>query len=368
MEVATPARRPPARWVLSFGCLIQQAVICPRFVPSCACAVDYLTHMLPQYVRAAVGDALRSLPIPATAPVEVDAAPTAGADARPVLQAQVAYLRHILTALRDDARRMFMEWVPELLKRVVLGVVSPLKSALSAAKSEVSLLETANKRLSNDNLQLLERAHKSQGNIVVYVRIRPKTPFEAALDTGNNAARSGDAVSAMNTRASPTDMDELGSSPISLLSATELAFYDARGRSWRPAAVSSASGVQQTHSTLRGVYVAACTGTSFSGCLAGWFHIVVVRSLLVYATQLVQQLSSQLEEKKLKSLYNVVDAIGLDGARQLLADTLQLEANGGLTIADGSRRRTPGGVFFYLLKACVWCCASAVPHVHASTC
>ena len=97
----------------------------------------------------------------------------------------------------------------------------------------------------------------------------------------------------------------------------------------------------------------ACTGTSFSGCLAGWFHIVVVRSLLVYATQLVQQLSSQLEEKKLKSLYNVVDAIGLDGARQLLADTLQLEANGGLTIADGSRRRTPGGVFFYLLKACV---------------
>lgn len=114
--------------------------------------------------------------------------------------------------------------------------------------------------------------------------------------------------------------------------------------------------------------MAACTGTSFSGCLAGWFHIVVVRSLLVYATQLVQQLSSQLEEKKLKSLYNVVDAIGLDGARQLLADTLQLEANGGLTIADGSRRRTPGGVFFYLLKACVWCCASAVPYVHASTC
>ena len=103
----------------------------------------------------------------------------------------------------------------------------------------------------------------------------------------------------------------------------------------------------------RCVYVVACTGTSFSGCLAGWFHIVVVRSLLVYATQLVQQLSSQLEEKKLKSLYNVVDAIGLDGARQLLADTLQLEANGGLTIADGSRRRTPGGVFFYLLKACV---------------
>lgn len=272
MEVATPARRPPARWVLSFACLIQQAAIYPRFVPSCACAVDYLTHMLPQYVRAAVGDALRSLPIPATAPVEVDAAPTAGADARPVLQAQVAYLRHILTALRDDARSMFMEWVPELLKRVVLGVVSPLKSALSAAKSEVSLLETANKRLSNDNLQLLERAHKSQGNIVVYVRIRPKTPFEAALDTGNNAARSGDAVSAMNTRASPTDMDELGSSPISLLSATELAFYDARGRSWRPFAFDGVLGPRATQAhvfrEVEGLATLAISG--HNGCIVAF--------------------------------------------------------------------------------------------------
>ena len=69
--------------------------------------------------------------------------------------------------------------------------------------------------------------------------------------------------------------------------------------------------------------------------------------------QLVHQVCSTLEERKIKSVYNVVDAIGIEGTRQLLADTLQAEADGGLYTGDGSRRRTPGGTFFFLLKGCV---------------
>ena len=42
--------------------------------------------------------------------------------------------------------------------------------------------------------------------------------------------------------------------------------------------------------------------------------------------------------------------LGEERARQLGEETLAIEANGGMLIADGSRRRTPGGVFFELVK------------------
>lgn len=48
-----------------------------------------------------------------------------------------------------------------------------------------------------------------------------------------------------------------------------------------------------------------------------------------------------------RSIEGVVKALGRTQARQLLNYALQAEEHGGLMTKDGSRRRTPGGVFFY---------------------
>src|SRR5262249_41296337 len=44
----------------------------------------------------------------------------------------------------------------------------------------------------------------------------------------------------------------------------------------------------------------------------------------------------------------VVAELGDDVARQLVQEVHAVEARGGMTTRDGSRRRTPGGVFFVL--------------------
>jgi hypothetical protein len=48
-----------------------------------------------------------------------------------------------------------------------------------------------------------------------------------------------------------------------------------------------------------------------------------------------------------QSIEGVVKALGRTQARQLLNFALQAEEHGGLMTKDGSRRRTPGGIFFY---------------------
>ncbi|MDP9375953.1 MAG: phosphorylated adapter RNA export RNA-binding domain-containing protein [Chloroflexota bacterium] len=50
-------------------------------------------------------------------------------------------------------------------------------------------------------------------------------------------------------------------------------------------------------------------------------------------------------------LARAVAVLGEDRVRALLAATLALEERGGLLLPDGSRRRTPGGVFFHLVRA-----------------
>mgnify|MGYP001023464877 CR=1 FL=1 len=46
----------------------------------------------------------------------------------------------------------------------------------------------------------------------------------------------------------------------------------------------------------------------------------------------------------------ILKHLGLEFAQATLEETLKIEAEGGLTIQDETRRRTPGGVFFYLAK------------------
>jgi hypothetical protein len=63
-----------------------------------------------------------------------------------------------------------------------------------------------------------------------------------------------------------------------------------------------------------------------------------------------ETLAAILQEPKVPLLRQVLRTLGQDRCAALLADTLACEARGGLRTKDGTRRRTPGGVFFQLVK------------------
>jgi hypothetical protein len=46
----------------------------------------------------------------------------------------------------------------------------------------------------------------------------------------------------------------------------------------------------------------------------------------------------------------IIQTMGLEFAERILLTTLELEAGAGVLLPDGSRRRTPGGAFFYLAR------------------
>jgi hypothetical protein len=50
---------------------------------------------------------------------------------------------------------------------------------------------------------------------------------------------------------------------------------------------------------------------------------------------------------------NVFQTFGRFGTWRLLGKALDVETHGGLMVRNGSRRRTPGGTFFYLARQ--WC-------------
>jgi hypothetical protein len=64
----------------------------------------------------------------------------------------------------------------------------------------------------------------------------------------------------------------------------------------------------------------------------------------------VEKLAEALQEPKVALLRQVLRTLGADRCATILADTLQCEAHGGMLTKDGTRRRTPGGVFFQLVK------------------
>lgn len=68
---------------------------------------------------------------------------------------------------------------------------------------------------------------------------------------------------------------------------------------------------------------------------------------------LAEQIAEQLQETEpipRQQILNVIDLCGAEFAQNMLAETIQLEGDGGLMLPDGSRRRTIGGVFFYLVR------------------
>src|SRR5687767_7637844 len=56
------------------------------------------------------------------------------------------------------------------------------------------------------------------------------------------------------------------------------------------------------------------------------------------------------EERPRTQVTAIVEALGEVRAMALLAETQRIELSGGMLVPDGSRRRTPGGVFFVLAR------------------
>src|SRR5216683_5708265 len=67
-------------------------------------------------------------------------------------------------------------------------------------------------------------------------------------------------------------------------------------------------------------------------------------------TLTVDTLAEVLQEPNRPLLTQVLRTLGQDRCAAILADTLTCEANGGMLTKDGTRRRTPGGVFFQLVR------------------
>jgi hypothetical protein len=69
------------------------------------------------------------------------------------------------------------------------------------------------------------------------------------------------------------------------------------------------------------------------------------------ARTLVSTIAGTLQEPNVDLVRRVVRVLGESRAQALLEETLNIEAAGGLLTLDQSRRRTPGGVFFHVVKA-----------------
>ena len=61
-------------------------------------------------------------------------------------------------------------------------------------------------------------------------------------------------------------------------------------------------------------------------------------------------ITTTLREAQDTMVANSIRILGVVACRELLVAAVETEADGGLMTADGSRRRSPGGVFFELMK------------------
>lgn len=69
--------------------------------------------------------------------------------------------------------------------------------------------------------------------------------------------------------------------------------------------------------------------------------------------KVARKIAKKLGEKEFrvrKIIEELVNYFGVDLARDLLKQTLEIEKSGGMLTPEGDRRRTPGGVFIFLAK------------------
>jgi hypothetical protein len=65
---------------------------------------------------------------------------------------------------------------------------------------------------------------------------------------------------------------------------------------------------------------------------------------------LIAQDLGETEEQPVTTIRRIVNQFGADFAHQVLQETARVEEQGGLMLPDKSRKRTRGGVFFYLVR------------------
>jgi hypothetical protein len=58
----------------------------------------------------------------------------------------------------------------------------------------------------------------------------------------------------------------------------------------------------------------------------------------------------EVDEIPVSQITGIVQVLGEEGALTLLNETLEIEKSGGMMLADGTRRRSPGGVYFQLAR------------------
>ncbi len=68
------------------------------------------------------------------------------------------------------------------------------------------------------------------------------------------------------------------------------------------------------------------------------------------AVKTIADTLGEVEREPLKKLKAIVKILGPEQALAFCEQALQVEREGGMLTRDGSRRRTPGGVFFYLVS------------------
>jgi cold shock CspA family protein len=73
------------------------------------------------------------------------------------------------------------------------------------------------------------------------------------------------------------------------------------------------------------------------------------REQLRVAAEIADQLG-ETEDEPRAQIERLVQFLGVDTAQAWLRDTQEIEAAGGMMLADGSRRKTPGGVYFKLAR------------------
>jgi len=68
------------------------------------------------------------------------------------------------------------------------------------------------------------------------------------------------------------------------------------------------------------------------------------------AAQQIADALGETEKKPITQIAAIIDKAGLDFAQAMLRETEAVEAQGGMMLPDQSRRRTRGGVFFYVAR------------------